>query len=151
MMPVPPILWPVFAMVALVFAVWLALFVQRFGHMRRTPPRAEDFADGEAAARYFRPVEMPANNLANLFEMPVLFFALVPLLVVTRHADHAQALLAWCYVASRAVHSAIHIGRGPVKARFGAYLLSCALLSAMWIGFAADMAHAAAAAPPGSL
>ena len=137
------ILWPTFALVALVFTVWIVLFVARFGHMRRHPPAPENFTNGEAAMRYFRPVEMPASNLANLFEMPVLYFALVPLLLITRHGDHVQVALAWAYVALRCLHSFIHIGPKKVKARFAAYLASCAVLSAMWIGFAIDMAGAA--------
>ena len=134
----PAILWPTFALVALVFGVWFTLFAQRMGHMRRNPPAAGDFADGEAAMRYFRPVEMPANNLANLFEMPVLYLALVPLLLITGHASAVQAGVAWAYVLLRAVHSYIHIGPKTVPPRFIAYLASCVALSAMWIGFAVD-------------
>ncbi|TPG39091.1 MAPEG family protein [Sphingomonas koreensis] len=137
------ILWPTFALVALIFVVWVVLFVQRFAHIKRNPPSAADFADGDAAMRYFRPVEMPANNLANLFEMPVLFFALVPLLLITRHADHLQVLLAWVFVVLRCVHSVIHIGPKKVQPRFLVYLASCAVLLAMWIGFFVDMLHAA--------
>ena len=29
------ILWPTFALVALIFVVWLVLFVQRFAHLKR--------------------------------------------------------------------------------------------------------------------
>ena len=137
------ILWPTFALVALIFTVWIVLFVARSGHMRRHPPTAESFADGEAAMRYFRPVEMPANNLANLFEMPVLYFALVPLLLITRHGDHLQVALAWTFVGLRALHSAIHLGPNKIIPRFAAYLGSCIVLSAMWIGFAIDMFGAA--------
>ena len=133
------ILWPTFALVALIFIVWFVLFVQRFGHMRRNPPRAEDIATGEAAMRYFTPVEMSANNLRNLFEMPVLYLALVPLLLITHHANHLQVLLAWIFVALRALHSFIHIGPKKVMPRFLVYLASCIVLSAMWIGFAIDM------------
>jgi hypothetical protein len=133
------ILWPTFVLVALIFTVWFILFVQRIGHMRRNPPRAEDIATGEAAMRYFMPVEMPANNLRNLFEMPVLYFALVPLLLITHHANHLQVLLAWIFVALRALHSFIHIGPKKVMPRFMIYLASCITLSAMWIGFAIDM------------
>ena len=133
------ILWPTFVLVALIFTVWFILFVQRIGHMRRNPPRAEDIATGEAAMRYFTPVEMPANNLRNLFEMPVLYFALVPLLLITHHANHLQVLLAWIFVALRALHSFIHIGPKKVMPRFMIYLASCITLSAMWIGFAIDM------------
>jgi len=133
------ILWPTFALVALIFTVWFILFVQSIGHMRRNPPRAEDIATGEAAMRYFTPVEMPANNLRNLFEMPVLYFALVPLLLITHHANHLQVLLAWIFVVLRALHSFIHIGPKKVMPRFMIYLASCITLSAMWIGFAIDM------------
>lgn len=134
------ILWPTFLLVALIYAVWLLMFVKRFGHMKANPPAKEDFATGEAALRYFTPVEMPANNLRNLFEMPVLYFALVPLLLITHHANHLQVLLAWIYVLLRAAHSLIHATKGPVLPRFAVYALSCAVLSAMWIGFAVDIA-----------
>lgn len=144
------ILWPTFALVALVIVVWFTLVFARMAHIRRNPPRADDFATGDAALSYFRPVEMPANNLANLFEMPVLYFALVPLLMITHQAGHAQVLLAWIYVALRAIHSFIHIGPKKVQPRFMIYLASCAVLFAMWIGFAIDM-FAAASAHPGML
>lgn len=143
-MQITGILWPTFALVALVFVVWLTLFVARFGHMKRNPPRAEDFATGDAAMRYFEPVEMPANNLRNLFEMPVLYFALVPLLLITHHAGHVQIVLAWIFVALRALHSFIHIGPKKVQQRAMVYLASCVVLSVMWIGFAIDMAGAGA-------
>lgn len=142
-MAILDILWPTFALVVLVFTVWSTLFVQRHLHMKRTPPRAADFADGEAALRYFRPVEMPANNLANLFEMPVLYFALVPLLILTAQANYVQVTLAWLFVAARAMHSFIHIGPKKVPLRFLAYLLSVIVLMAMWIGFFVDIVQAA--------
>jgi hypothetical protein len=138
------IIWPIFAMVLLTFAVWFTLFIQRLGHIKRNPPDATDFATGEAAGRYFQPVEMPAANLANLFEMPVLFFALMPLLIYTHQASAAQVVLAWLFVALRAVHSFIHIGPKKVPQRFMVYLASCAVLLAMWIGFGIDMVAAAA-------
>lgn len=132
------LLWPTFAMVAVIMAVWVTLFIQRGRHLRRNPPQAEDFATGEAARRYFTPVEMPANNLANLLEMPVLFFALVPLLLMFRQVTTAQLLLAWFFVLLRAAHSAVHIARGPVRTRFRFYAASVAVLAAMWVGFFVD-------------
>jgi hypothetical protein len=137
------IIWPVLAMVALIFVVWFTLVVQRVRHIRRTPPAADTFASRDIAGRYFAPVAMPADNLANLFEMPVLFFALVPLLVIAGQASAAQVVLAWLFVLLRAVHSFIHIGPKRVPARFFAYLASCAVLAAMWLGFGIDMVSAA--------
>jgi len=133
------ILWPTFALVALIAIVWFSLVVARTGHIRRNPPRSEDFATGENALRYFQPVEMPSNNFSNLFEMPVLFFALVPLLMITHQGNHIQVTLAWAYVALRASHSFIHIVVRKVVWRATAYWLSCAVLLAMWIGFFVDI------------
>jgi hypothetical protein len=139
------ILWPTFLLVLLIFTVLIALATQRFRHVRANPPRREDLATGVAAKAYFAPVEMPANNLANPFEMPVLYFALVPLLLLFRHANHIQLLLAWIFVILRMVHSLIHVRSGKVNARFLIYLASCLVLSAMWVGFAIDMATASIA------
>jgi hypothetical protein len=139
------IMWPVFAMVALIFVVWSTLVVRRMRHIKATPPTRESFASGAAASRYFEPVETPAHNLANLFEMPVLFFAIVPLLMWTQQAGVAQVCLAWIYVALRAIHSAIHLGRNDIRQRFRVYLASVAVLAAMWIGFFYDFAAAAVA------
>jgi hypothetical protein len=132
------LLWPTFALVALVFVVWGTLFAQRMAHMRRRKPSLDDFASGEAARRYFQPVEMPANNLANLFELPMLYFALVPLLIVTGQAHLPQVVLAWLFVSLRAAHSYVHVVVKKVPLRFVLYLGSSAVLMAMWIGFFVD-------------
>jgi hypothetical protein len=133
------ILWPTFALVALIFLVWVQVPLNRVAHIKANPPARDDFATAEAAKRYFAPVDMPANNLANLFEMPVLFFALVPLLMLTRHGGTVEVVLGWIYVALRAAHSIIHTGRNVVRTRFLVYVASCAVLSAMWLGFAIDI------------
>lgn len=134
------LLWPTFLLVAVIYAVWLSLVIKRFAFMKGNPPRAANFRTAGAQSAYFEPVEGPANNLRNLFEMPVLYFALVPLLLITHHANHVQVVLAWIYVLLRAAHSVIHAGNGKIRMRFLTYALSCAILSAMWIGFAVDLA-----------
>ncbi len=139
------ILWPTFVLVLLVFVVLFTLASQRFRHLKTNPPKREDFASSGSMKAYFAPVEAPASNLGNLFEMPVLYFALVPLLLLFRHANHIQVALAWIYVLLRIGHSLVHIRRGSANTRFLIFLASCITLSAMWIGFAIDMATATAA------
>ena len=134
------ILWPVFALVVLIFAVWVQIPLRRLAHIKANPPKQDDLATGVASARYFAPVDRPANNLANLFEMPVLFFALVPLLLITRHAGTIEVVLAWLFVALRAAHSVVHTGKNVVPIRFQLYGASCAILSVMWVGFMIDIA-----------
>ena len=133
------ILWPTLALVALIFAVWIQIPFRRVRYIATNPPKRGDLASGEAARRYFAPIDLPANNLANLFEMPMLFFALVPLLLVTRHAGTIEVALAWSYVALRAAHSVVHTGANVVRVRFLIYIASCAVLFAMWLGFAIDL------------
>ncbi len=135
------ILWPTIVLVALIWLVWGTMFFQRFRHMKRTPPKQWDLDSTESALRYFAPVEMPANNLRNLFEMPVLYFALVPLLLITREVTHVQVALAWSYVTLRAIHSFIHIGPKRVSWRFLVYAASCAVLAAMWLCFAYGLSY----------
>ena len=111
------LLWPTFALVALILAVWLALVVKRLRHVKANPP---------------------TRNLANLFEMPVLYFALVPLLLMFRQVTTAQLALAWIYVILRTIHSMIHLGPNAIRPRFQVYLVSVAVLAAMWVGFFVD-------------
>src|SRR4051812_34308681 len=99
------ILYPTIALVALVFVTWTAMYVARFRLIKSNPPTADTFRSGSAARAYFEPSELPANNFANLFEMPVLYFALIPLLLFTGQAGQAQIALAWAYVALRALHT----------------------------------------------
>lgn len=133
------ILWPTVALAGLIFVVWSILLAKRFAHIAANRPTAADFANAEAVGRYFRPVERPAQNLANLFEMPVLYFALVPLLVLTGSASAAQVALAWIFVAFRVAHSAIHIGPNTVRTRARVYIASSIVLFAMWVGFVIDL------------
>ena len=144
-MPAFPLLWPIIALAALIFAVWLTLVVQRVRHIGANRPTAETFATGANAKRYFEPVELPANNLANLFEMPVLFFVLAILLIVTELANDVQVILAWAFVLLRAAHSWVHIVVRKVSVRATIYWVSTAVLMAMWVGFAVDTAIAASA------
>lgn len=133
------ILWPVLAQVALTAVVWIALYKARLGEMsaRRIDPQAvrtsrlaTGVLDNVAAA----------DNFRNLFEIPVLFFALAPLLLVTNQVTTAELVLAWAFVALRACHSAIHIGYNRVVHRFTAYAASTLCVFAMWVLFALALA-----------
>ncbi|GGZ07120.1 membrane protein [Novosphingobium colocasiae] len=133
------ILWPTVALAGLTFVVWSILLRKRFAHIAANRPTAADFANAEAVGRYFRPVERPAQNLANLFEMPVLYFVLVPLLILTGSGSAAQVVLAWVFVALRLAHTVIHIGPNTVRTRARVYIASSIVLFAMWVGFVIDL------------
>ncbi|MCB9703811.1 MAG: MAPEG family protein [Myxococcales bacterium] len=129
------ILQPLFALVGLVFLVWLRLFVVRIPLIvhRRTDPRYFRVREGAPPPASER---APTHHLANLFEMPVLFFALVPLLLITGAVDPLQVDLAWGYVAARALHALIHLTYNRPEHRFIPYFIGCVILLVMWLRFA---------------
>jgi hypothetical protein len=73
----------------------------------------------------------------NLLEVPVLFYLVCVLMIVTGDFDPIQLTLAWVYVAARFVHAVIYIGLNYVPARMTAYVCSCIALIVMWVRFAA--------------
>lgn len=132
------LLWPTFALVALILIVWSALAVRRVRHVRANPPTRATLVTGDAARRRFEPVRPPGDDLADPFETPVLFFALAPLLIMFRQVTTAQLLLAWIFVGLRAGHGFTHIATRNVRTRFRLHVASVAVLAAMWVGFFVD-------------
>src|SRR5215472_8757437 len=102
------ILGPMGALVVLTFLVLLLIPIRRFRAAFAGRVQREDFALGESS-RVPKDVSLPNRNYMNLLEMPVLFYVLCIVVLVTRRLDFPLLLLAWLYVGLRAIHSAIHI------------------------------------------
>ena len=75
------------------------------------------------------------NNYNNQFELPVLFYAILPLMLLLVKADWLQVSLAWIFVASRILHSLIHTGSNVVMQRGGAFVIGFAAIALMWLWF----------------
>lgn len=129
------ILLPMCAMAALTFAVLLMVPIMRFASVARGEVAAGDFALGESARVPDR-ARLPSRNLANLFEMPVLFYVLCLALFVSGHATPLQVTLAWVYVGLRAAHSLIHVTVNIVLLRLIVFAASSVTLVVMWVLFA---------------
>jgi hypothetical protein len=134
------VLAPMTAMAFLTFAVWTMLFIRRIPKIKSDPVPLDAMR-----IRATRPIlseqEMAANdNLMNLFELPVLFYALCLALAVTGFSGAFFSIGCWAYVALRAAHSAIHCTFNNVMLRFAAYLASTLLLFALWTAFALRLA-----------
>ena len=69
-------------------------------------------------------VSNPSDNLKNLFEVPVLFYALALYLHVTGQVDAAYVYAAWVFVGFRVAHSVVHCTFNLVLLRFYLYLAS---------------------------
>ena len=70
-------------------------------------------------------VANPSDNLKNLFEMPVLFYALCLYLFVTQSVDWIHVVSAWVFLAFRVLHSLMHCTINIVIVRFWLYAVAC--------------------------
>lgn len=115
----------------LTFVVWLYMGVLRLRYLaaNRVSPRRVATPELMNSILPER-IQGPANNLKNLFELPVIFYALCAFALALQHDDALLTGLAWAYVLARAVHSAIHCTVNSVQPRFAAYMVSSIVL---WI------------------
>lgn len=134
------IFWPVIAQVALVVVIWWRMYVTRVREMRSRRIRPQALA----TSRHMSVLQdvTAADNFRNLFEIPVLFFAVCLALAVTDTVTPVQIALAWTFVALRAMHSLIHVTYNRVVHRFAAYVASSLCVFAMWALFAVSLARA---------
>ena len=122
---------PGLAMAALTFVVWWAMYFQRIGQMKRERIHPQAVATSiQAAARLTE--SNRADNLRNLFELPVLFYFALTVAHLSGQVNAATLALAWLFVALRVVHSAIHCTYNKVMHRFYAYLAGGLALWAVW-------------------
>ena len=109
------ILWPLVAQVLLVVLLFIRL------GMVKDRARAAGAVDLVVTAldndAWPDDVRQVANNIRNQFQVPVLFFVLVLALFAHGSADPFALALAWLFVASRIVHSYIHVGSNYVPNR----------------------------------
>jgi len=125
-------------MVAVTAAVWLRLYVERIGEMRARAIAPQRLATAKEGARLLERVGA-ADNFRNLFEVPVLLYALCLGLAVTQTVTPLFVTGAWVYVALRALHSLIHVTYNRVMHRFTVYAVSTVLLFLLWGLFAARL------------
>tara|TARA_B100001094_G_scaffold331856_1_gene401639 strand:+ start:1508 stop:1900 length:393 start_codon:yes stop_codon:yes gene_type:complete len=75
----------------------------------------------------------PSNNLKNLFELPVLFYAICMMTLVLKLQDIGLMYLAWGFVIGRFLHSFFHCFTYSILSRFYSYVFSSLLLWSMLI------------------
>lgn len=131
---------PFFATILLTFAVWVYMYVRRIRFINGLDIGPNDLAVPGRLTELSPPeVSNPSDNLKNLFEIPVLFYALVLYLFATGQVDTTYLVAAWIFVAFRALHSAVHCTINIVMLRFNLYLISA--LALWFIAGRAALAH----------
>ena len=131
---------PFFACIALTLVVWVYMYVRRIHFLVSRNIDSKDMAVPGALAAITPPaVSNPSDNLKNLFEIPVLFYALTLYLFVTQRVDDAYVAAAWIFVGFRVLHSLVHCTINVVLLRF--YLYLTATVAVWFIALRAALVH----------
>lgn len=133
-MSIQMILLPVFVQVALTFAVLMWMARSRVAAVKGKAVKAGDVALGQL--NWPPRVQQISNNYHSQLQLPVLFYVLTLLVIVTRSADLLFVVLAWLFVVSRLIHCYIHTTSNFMLYRFYAFATGMFILLAMWIIFA---------------
>lgn len=131
---------PFFATMFLTLLVWVYMYIRRISFIIGRKISQQDLAVPGTLAQISPPnVSNPSDNLKNLFEIPVLFYALVLYLFMTKQVDTVYVNAAWIFVVFRILHSAVHCTFNLVILRFYLYLF--ATIAVWFIAIRAALIH----------
>ena len=128
------LLFPGLVLMALTMVV---SFYHTYGSMRLMKP-GNDWEKGIPSDPYPnapKDLQMVKNNIKNLFEYPIIFYALLILIYTLDKSDIPFIYLSWIYVLLRIVHSFYHIFMDNTHLRGGFWLISQFILLAILIRF----------------
>ena len=92
------IVLPAIALVLLTAVVWVRLYVDRIRELRQRRIDPQALATSASSGQTMQRVQA-SDNFKNLFEVPVLFYALCAVLVSTQQVSAFFVIGAWVYVA----------------------------------------------------
>ncbi|WP_224087566.1 MAPEG family protein [Nostoc sp. MS1] len=131
---------PFFALMFLTLLVWVYMYIRRISFIITSKLKPQDLAVPNTLAQISPPsVSNPSDNLKNLFEIPVLFYALLLYLFITQQVDTVYVNAAWVFVVFRVLHSVVHCTFNLVILRFYLYLF--ATLAVWFITLRAAFIH----------
>ena len=130
-MPIQIILLPLFVEVILTFGLLFATAIARRNDLvnKRVHPR--DIALGQLA--WTPQTQQLGNAFNNQFQLPVLFYVLTILAIITKDADILFVVMAWIFVLARLAHAYVHITGNNVFRRGGVYGIGMIVLALMWL------------------
>jgi len=129
-MSLQAVLSPLFVEVVLTFALMLWMAALRQGDYRSGVVKPHDIALGEP--KWPARTTQAAHSFSNQFELPVLFYVLTILALVTKQAGVVFVVLAWIFVACRLAQACVHVTSNIVRLRGTFYIVGAVVLMIMW-------------------
>ena len=130
-MSIQAILLPMFAMVALAFVLLFWTLYLRFRSIRRGDVSPHQVALREQAWPPY--VIQVGNAFHNQLELPMLFYVVVLLALITNSLDVVLYVLMWMFVISRYVHTYIHATYNRLDHRSAMFFVGAIALLLMWV------------------
>jgi hypothetical protein len=125
------IIWPVLAQVFLTLMMFIILGVRKTEAVKAGEVNRQQAALSNRV--WPEGVIKVSNNIANQFEVPVLFYVLCLVLYSINAVDTVAVVLAWLFVLSRFAHAYVHLGSNYVPVRFRLFLVGCLVMIAMLV------------------
>ena len=116
------ILLPMLVEIGWTFVLYASLTVARQRAVKRGEVEYVSFAHGDEPHH----IERITRNLANQFELPVIFYAIVVLLVATKNVTTLDVIAAWVFVAGRVIHTLVQTLTDNVPLRGQVFLINFA-------------------------
>ncbi|WP_367715641.1 MAPEG family protein [Nitratireductor sp. GISD-1A_MAKvit] len=123
------IFWPMIAHAVLVYGVYFLIAVRRKAAVERGSARVAQFRenrDEPAESLFVR------NNLANQFELPMLFHPACLALYVTGAAGPVAVWVAWGVVLTRYAHAYVHVTSNRIRYRQPLFTAGFVALAVLW-------------------
>jgi hypothetical protein len=122
------------ALVVLTVGVSMLMLVTRLKEARVKRIHPQAMATSIQMASRLENIQ-PADNYRNLFEAPVLFYALIAIALAVDHTPPWLVSGAWVFVWLRIAHSFIHCTYNRVFHRLAVFAAGFAVLIGLWITF----------------
>lgn len=138
------IFWPVLAQVFLTLAMFVVLGIRKAQAVKAGKVNRQEAKLNNRV--WPEDVVQVSNNIANQFEVPVLFYILCLVGNSINVTGIVIVALAWLFVLSRYAHAYVHINSNYVPHRMRLFLTGCFILIAMLIVVAWGLATGVTAA-----
>ena len=123
------IFYPFFGVMLLTMSVWVYMYCLRLFFLKRENINPQSVSTTRQVLNIVPDkINNPSENLINLFELPLLFYALCIYLYVTQKVDSVSLYMSFFFLLLRIGHSVIHCTYNKVIHRFVLYVLSSIIL-----------------------
>ncbi len=133
------IIIPVFLQILLTFGILFALGFLRYQSVSKRTVHHKDYVLMTGQDQWPVMIQRLGRAFHNQLEVPILFYVLVMLVLVTEVQSQLLLNLAWVYVGLRYLHALVHILYNKVIHRFGVFITSCLVLLVMWVYFVKEI------------